>query len=69
MDVLYVLNPLETAVVDVRVVARDGDRIAWRLSLMDPAPVVPMPMAEPQAPARRTLVQAPAAGDSRRKQP
>lgn len=76
VDVLYVLNPLETAVVDVRVVARDGDRVAWRLSLMAPAPVVPMPMpmamAEPQAPqapARRSLVQAPAAGDTRRKQP
>ena len=30
-------------------VARDGDRVAWRLSLMAPAQVVPMPMAEPQA--------------------
>lgn len=35
VDVVYRLNPLETQVVDVLVVARDGDQILWISSLME----------------------------------
>lgn len=62
VDILYVLNRLESAVVDVRVVARNRQQIAWQFSLMSEADVVPMPLpaAEPDvaAPERRSLVRA-----------
>lgn len=52
VEVVYKLNKLETAVSDICVVARDGDRVAWEYSLLDAADVVvPLPMPEPE-PAR-----------------
>lgn len=68
VDILYVLNRLESAVIDVRVVARNREQIAWQFSLMPEADVVPMPLPEAEhevvAPARRSLVRAPKAAES-----
>lgn len=59
VDILYIPNKLETAIADVRVVARDGDRVAWHFSLLGDADVVPMPM--PETPVeqgeRRSLIR------------
>lgn len=49
VEVVYKLNKLETAVQDVCVVARDGDRVAWEYSLIDAGEaIVPLPMPEPE---------------------
>lgn len=62
VDVLYRLNRMETAVIDVRLVARDGERVAWSFSLLEAAEVTVLPAApaaDPvEAPARRSLVKA-----------
>jgi len=59
VDILYIPNALETAIADVRVVARNGERVAWHFSLLGDADVVPMPM--PEAPLeqgeRRSLIR------------
>ncbi len=48
IEVVYQLNMLETEVVDVIVVARDGNAIAWSYSLLDSGEgVVPLPMPAP----------------------
>ncbi len=48
VEVIYQLNMLETEVVDVLVVARDGNAIAWSYSLLDSGEgVVPLPMPAP----------------------
>lgn len=48
IEVVYQLNMLETEVVDVLVVARDGNAIAWSYSLLDSGEgVVPLPMPAP----------------------
>lgn len=60
VDILYILNPLGTGIVDIRVVARNRDRVAWQFSLMPEATVVAMPLPTPEsdAPAeRRSLVR------------
>ncbi len=49
VEVVYKLNRLETQIVDICVVARDGDRIAWEYSLLDAGEAaVPLPMPEPK---------------------
>lgn len=61
VEVVYQLNRLETEVVDVIVVARDEDVVAWTYSLLDAAEgVVPLPMPTPSGqppavPARRLV--------------
>ena len=48
IEVVYQLNMLETEVVDVLVVARDGNAIAWSYSLLDSGDgVVPLPTPAP----------------------
>jgi hypothetical protein len=48
VEVIYQLNMLETEIVDVLVVARDGNAIAWSYSLLDSGEgVVPLPMPAP----------------------
>ena len=52
VEVVYKLNRLETQIEDICVVARIGNMIAWKYSLMDAGEVdVPLPMPEPE-PAR-----------------
>jgi hypothetical protein len=51
VDIVYVLNKLETAVSRITVVARDGDRLAWSYDLYDcnkAGDVVLLPVASPQ---------------------
>ncbi len=49
VEVVYRLNKLETAIQDICVVARDGDRVAWEHSLLKVGDVaVPLPMPEPK---------------------
>ena len=60
VEVVYKLNRLETAVSDICVVARDGDKVAWEYSLLDAADgVVRLPLptqdAEPEKPAIRLV--------------
>ncbi len=48
IEVVYQLNMLETEVVDVLVVARDGNAIAWSYSLLDSGEgVVQLPIPAP----------------------
>ena len=52
VEVVYQLNKLETEVVDVIVVARDGDAVAWSYSLRDSGEgVVQLPMPAPSGEA------------------
>lgn len=61
VEVVYQLNPLETEIVDVIVVARDEDVVVWTYSLLDAGEgVVPLPMPTPSGqppavPARRLV--------------
>lgn len=69
VDILYILNSLGTGIVDIRVVARNRERIAWQFSLMPEANVVamPLPATESDTPAeRRSLVRTkkPGTGES-----
>lgn len=68
VEVVYKLNRLETAVQDICVVARDGDRVAWEYSLLDAGDAVaPLPMPEPK-PVRSAsqIVKIKGASDERR---
>jgi hypothetical protein len=68
VEVVYKLNKLETAVSDICVVARDGDRVAWEYSLLVAADVVvplPMPDPEPMRPAAK-IVKLKGASDERK---
>lgn len=48
VEVVYQLNRLETQVVDIIVVARDGDTVVWTYSLLDAAASgMPLPMPAP----------------------
>ncbi len=62
IEVVYQLNMLETEVVDVIVVARDGDAIAWSYSLLDSGEgvvplLMPAPSEEPPAKPAVRLVR------------
>jgi hypothetical protein len=69
VDILYIPNTLETAIDDVRVVARNGDRVAWHFSLLGEAEVIAMPMPTPAQATeeagseRRSLVRPKRAAD------
>lgn len=41
VEVVYQLNPLETEVADVTIVARDGAKVAWSARLLKSAQVLP----------------------------
>ena len=54
VEIVYQLNALQTEVVDVLVVARDGDRIAWAFSLLEGGEVAgPLPVGVSPASRRR----------------
>ncbi len=61
VEVVYQLNRLETEVVDVLIVARDGDAVVWTHSLLDAGEgIVPLPVPAPSGqppstPARRLV--------------
>lgn len=60
VDVVYILNTLETDIHEILVVARDGKHLAWTYSLLDGAEGVaalPLPEASPPdaAPGRRLV--------------
>lgn len=58
VDVVYVLNKLQTAVADVLVVAREKDEILWTLSALDAdSNVVALPVAAPIPDAAPKKVQ------------
>jgi hypothetical protein len=45
VDIVYVLNKLQTAVFDVMVVGRERDQVSWMFSLLpSQTNVVPMPV-------------------------
>ena len=62
VDVVYIVNVLETDISDVLVVARDGKQLAWTYSLMEESEVVdtlPFPgVAAPHTPPGPRLVRA-----------
>lgn len=41
VEIVYQLNPLETEVADVAIVARDGAKVAWSARLLQSAQVLP----------------------------
>lgn len=62
VDIVYQLNQLETDIIDVIVVARDGDVVVWCHSLLDSAAAVaplpiPAPSGEPTTLPTRRLVR------------
>ena len=68
VEIVYQLNRLETDVVDVIVVARDEDIVAWSYSLLDAGEVVlplPTPGGQPPTPTSRRLVRARDASETR----
>ena len=69
VEVVYKLNKLETAIQDICVVARDGDRVVWEYSLLDAEDVIaplPMPAPEPERPAAK-VVKLKGVADERKK--
>jgi len=49
VDVVYVLNKLQTAITDVLIVARENENVSWTFSAIERDNVVPMPLpSEPQ---------------------
>ena len=69
VEVVYKLNRLETQIVDICVVARNGDQIAWEYSLLGAGEAtVPLPMPEPK-PERpvAAIVKLKGAADYRKK--
>jgi hypothetical protein len=51
VDIAYVLNPLETLIDRVLVVARDGDRVVWSYPIFPrPADILPFPTPFPVRP-------------------
>lgn len=71
VEIVYQLNALQTEVVDVLVVARDGDRIAWAFSLLEggeAAVALPAPeLVDPEQTAAR-LVRARGDGEPARRE-
>jgi hypothetical protein len=61
VDIVYVVNKLETAISDILVVGRDKGEITWTFSLLDGADVVALPVRVSNAPedqgAARRLVR------------
>lgn len=61
VEVIYKLNKLETEVVDVLVVARDGDTVVWTHSLLQadqdvvPLPLQPADEEQPAASSQRLI--------------
>lgn len=49
VEIVYILNRLETDIKDICVVAREGSQIMWRFSLMDMA-IISAPLPFPTAP-------------------
>lgn len=71
VDIVYVVNPLQTKIQDVLVVARDGDSQLFSYSILnrvaDSAPIVTLPV-EPKPPADRDkVVRLPTAAERKRK--